>query len=133
MLNAPNKGNLTMKRIAKFAIGAAMACGVALAAAAPAEAAPVHVGIGIGVPIGPAYYGYDYSAPCYDYYAPYCGYPPYYGPAYVSGYWDGYGGRAYGHFARGGFVDHGGYGHGSFAGHGRGGVAGPRSGGGHHH
>ncbi len=72
-----------MKTMAKFAIGAAMACGLAVAAAAPAEAG-VSIGIGVGVP-------YRYAAPCYGPYGynnpNYCGYRAYYGPAYVGGYW----------------------------------------------
>jgi hypothetical protein len=105
--------NRIMKTMAKFAIGAAMACGIAMAAAAPAQAG---VSIGIGIP-GPGYgYGYGYAPPpCYGPYgyydANYCGY---YGggPLFVGGFWGGgwwhghYYGRGY--YGRGFSAWHGG-------------------------
>jgi len=94
-----------MKTMAKVAIGALMACGVAVAA--PADAG-VRIGVGIGLPVGPAYYG---PPPCYAYGNPYyCGYPAYYGPGYVGGYWGGHGYRG----GRGGYSGgRGGWGRGS--------------------
>jgi hypothetical protein len=113
------EGDLIMKTVAKLAVGALMAAGVAVAASAPAEAG-VHVGIGVGVPVG-GYYGPNY---CYGPYADpyYCGYPGYYGPGYVGfgwgwghGYWGGgYGRGGWGHGGWG----HGGWGHAGFGGHG---------------
>ena len=84
------EGEAIMRTMAKLAIAAAMAGGLAVAAAAPAEA---HVSIGIGVPgpyHGPGYYGGYYGNTCYDAYGQpyYCGYPAYYGGPYV-----GFGGR----------------------------------------
>jgi hypothetical protein len=117
-----------MKTFTKFAIGTAMACGLAVAAVAPAAA---QVGFGFGVaPVAPAY------PSCYDGYGnyiysyPYCAYTS---PAYVEpyvgvglgwggGYWGARGwGGGYGH----GFAGYGrgGYGHG-FADYGRGGYGG---------
>ena len=96
-------GGSIMKTLAKVAIGVMIACGVAAAAAAPADAA-VRIGVGIGVPgfVGPAY-----GPPsCYAYGPYYCGYPAYYGPAFVSGYWGGHGGWGHGGF--GGRGGHGG-------------------------
>lgn len=112
-----------MKTMAKVAIGALMACGVAVAAVGPADAG-VRLGIGIGVPYGPAYYGPGYAT-CYDAYGNpyYCGYPGYYGPAFVGGYWGG----GWGHGGWG----HGGWGHGGWGHGGHGGWGG--HGGGHHH
>ena len=111
--NAPNMERISiMKTMAKVAIGTLMACGVAVAAAAPADAG-VRIGVGIGVPIGPAYYG---APPSYAYGNPYyCGYPAYYGPGYVGGYWGGRGGysggrgdwgRGGGHAGHSGFHHH---------------------------
>jgi hypothetical protein len=92
----------TMNKIAKLALGAAMAAGVALSAAAPAEAG-VSVGIGIGVP-GPGY-GYGHGNWCYYHPGACGGGYAYGGPAigvYVGGhgYWDGHrywGHRSWGH------------------------------------
>jgi hypothetical protein len=89
-----------MSKLAKLAMGAVVASGLAVAAAAPANAG-VSVGIGIGIPVaGPAYHG------SWCYYHPYrCGY--YGGTYYPEGYfvagrgywWHGgwYGHRAWGH------------------------------------
>lgn len=95
-----------MKTLAKLALGAVMAGGVALGAAAPAQAA--HISVGIGVPVGPAYpaYGYDWC-----YYHPYAyqcnGYGYYGGPYVVGGYYGG------GHYRGGWDHDrgHGDHGH----------------------
>ena len=117
-----------MKTIAKLALAAVTAGGLAVAAAAPAEAA--HFSVGIGVPggyYGPGYYGgygpgyYGYGGGCYDGYGNYiCG-PAYYG---YGGPYVGFGwGGGYGHYGHGGY-GHGGYGRGGY-GHGGGGF--------HHH
>jgi hypothetical protein len=104
-----------MKTFAKVAIGTLMACGIAVAAVAPAEAG-VRFGVGIGVP---AYAGYYGPPPCYAYGDPYCGYPGYYGPGFVGGYWGG--GWGHGGFGgRGGFGGHGFSGGHGFGGHGGG-------------
>src|SRR5579872_7374378 len=107
------RDNNTMKMIAKLAIGAMMAGGVAVAAAAPA-AAQVEFGLGVGpvAPVAPAYpscydvYGnYIYSYPYCTAYGnpgyvepyvgvdPYVGIDPYWG--WGGGYWGGgyWGGR----------------------------------------
>lgn len=92
-----------MKTISKLAIGAVLACGVAVAATAPAEAG-VRIGIGLPVvaPVAPVY-----PAACYNYYGQpyYCGYGPGYVGVGFGGYWGGHGG--WGHGFRGGF--HGGF------------------------
>lgn len=133
-----------MKNIAKLALGAALLAGTALTATiattAPA-AARVSIGIGIGAPIYPGYYP---PGPCYDYdyyYNGDCGYPVYYDPVYIGGYWYSgphyyryYNGRPWvwnrGHWYasyRGGWSGHSG--HGGSWGHG-----GSHHGGwGHHH
>src|SRR5215469_17250018 len=95
----------TMKTMAKLAIGALMAGGVAITAAAPADAG-VSVGIGVGVP----YYG---PAPtCYDDWGRpyYCQYPAYYGggPVFVGGWWGG--GYWHGRYYERGYWDRG-FGH----------------------
>ena len=101
-----------MRTMAKLAIAAVIAGGLAVAAAAPAEAA--HVSVGIGVPAyGPGYYGGYYGAPtCYDAY----GQPYYCGSGYTAatsgGPYVGFGwGGGHGHYGHGGY-GHGGYGHG---------------------
>jgi hypothetical protein len=104
---APNlERSSIMKTMAKVAIGALMACGVAVATAAPADAG-VRIGVGIGLPIGPAYYG---PPPCYAYGGP-CGY---YGPRFVGGYWGGRGGYWHGRGWGGRGWGRGGWGHGGF-------------------
>jgi len=101
-----------MRTIAKLALAAVTAGGLAVAVAAPAEAA--HFAIGIGVPggyYGPGYYG-GYGPTCYDswgrayYCGGYGGYD-YYGGPYIG---FGFGGGGWHHGWHGGY--HGGYGHG---------------------
>jgi hypothetical protein len=103
-----SEGILTMKKIAKFALGAVAAGVLALSAAAPAEAG-VSVGVGIGVPAspGPGYGHYCRFHPCGR---PGVGVGVGVGPVGVNvgvggyvagrGYWDGhgwYGHRWWGH------------------------------------
>lgn len=83
-----------MKTIAKVAIGALMACGIAAATVAPADAG-VRIGVGIGVPVVAA--GYSPGI-CYDRFgmAYHCAYPGYYGPV-SGGVWiGGHGGWRHG-------------------------------------
>ena len=86
-----------MKSTAKFALGAALAGGIAVAAVAPADAG-IAIGIGIGAP-GPYYHPHGWC-----YYHPYrCNPPAYYGgPVYSDGYFVV--GRGYWH-------EHGWWGH----------------------
>jgi hypothetical protein len=84
-----------MNRLAKLAIGAVLAGGVAVAAAEPA-AAGISVGIGIGVPGG--YYGGRPGRWCYWHPGACRGYGGVYAPGTYwagHGYW--YGGHWWGH------------------------------------
>jgi hypothetical protein len=94
----------TMKTISKLAIGAVLACGVAVAATAPAEAG-VRIGFGVGVPV----VAQAYPATCYNYYGQpyYCGYGPgYVGVGFGGGYWGGHGHGGWGHGGHGGGHHH---------------------------
>jgi hypothetical protein len=89
-----------MNRIAKLAIGAAMAAGV-VAATVPADAG-VSVGIGIGIPGPGVGVGFGWGHPHWCYYHPgACGGYRGYGPLVEGGYVRGYGwwhaGRWWGH------------------------------------
>jgi hypothetical protein len=74
-----------MNRLAKLALGAVMAGGIALSAVPPAEAG-VSIGIGVGIPGG--YYGGHPGHWCY-YHPGACG--GYAGPYVEGGYWAGHG------------------------------------------
>jgi hypothetical protein len=95
-----------MKTLAKLAMGAALAGGLAVAAAAPAEAG-VHIGIGIGIP-GPGPF-YPDRGWCY-YHPGACGY---YG-GYYHPYYDGYFVAGRGYWWHGGWYGHRGWGHGGW-------------------
>jgi hypothetical protein len=135
-----------MNSITKFALGAAVICGVAAATTAPA-AAQVSFGLGIGAPVAPVEPVYAY---CYDAYGNYIYSYPYcaaydYGPIiepYVGlgfndwgwggwgGYWGGggWGGRGWGGHEWGGRGLAGGYGRGGFGSGHFGGFGGGRAG-----
>lgn len=94
-----------MNRLAKLALGAVMAGGIAVSAVPPAQAG-VSIGIGVGIPGG--YYGGHPGRWCY-YHPGACDGYGYGGPIVVGGYWPGHGywdgHRYWGHR----FRDHGGW------------------------
>jgi hypothetical protein len=74
-----------MNRLAKLALGAVMAGGIAVSAVPPAEAG-VSIGIGVGIPGG--YYGGHPGHWCYNHPGACGGYA---GPYIDGGYWAGHG------------------------------------------
>jgi hypothetical protein len=80
-----------MNRLAKLALGAVMAGGIAVSAVPPAQAG-VSIGIGVGIPGG--YYGGHPGRWCYNHPGACGGYA---GPYIDGGYWAG---RGYWHGGR---------------------------------